>query len=172
MWSQAIQNTVQLLPMDHYGWIMNGNRLEMIWDTEDNIKKVDDQINYYLKGCGCQKSNCSGVCGCKKKGHHCGPGCACSPQSCKNQPACTSELTSTPTIQNSDESSSSVSDDSGDKGSVYNDKEVLYVEELDKEVDEIMVDIFGELEDCNILLSVWSVIYVPSTCTVCYVYML
>jgi len=72
MWSQAIQNTVQLLPMDHYGWIMNGNSLEMIWDTEDNIKKVDDQINYYLKGCGCQKSNCSGVCGCKKKGHHCG----------------------------------------------------------------------------------------------------
>jgi len=43
MWSQAIQNTVQLLPMDHYGWIMNGNSLEMIWDTEDNIKKVDDQ---------------------------------------------------------------------------------------------------------------------------------
>ena len=68
----------------------------------------------------------------------------------KFQPA--SELTSTPTIQNSDESSSSVSDDSGDEGSVYNDKEVLYLEELDKEVDEIMVDIFGELEDCNILL--------------------
>jgi len=50
-------------------------------------------------------------------------------------------LTSTPTIQNSDESSSSVSNDSGDEGSVYNDKEVLYLEELDKEVDEIMVDI-------------------------------
>ena len=47
-----------------------------------------------------------------------------------------------------------MSDDSGDEGSVYNDKEVLYLEEeeLDKEVDEIMVDIFGELEDCNILL--------------------
>jgi len=48
-------------------------------------------------------------------------------QSCKNQPA--SELTFSPTIQNSDESSSSVSDDSGDEGSVYNDKEVLYLEE-------------------------------------------
>jgi len=45
-----------------------------------------------------------------------------------------------------------VSDDSGDEGSIYNDKETLYLEELDKEVDEIMVDIFGELEDCNILL--------------------
>ena len=45
-----------------------------------------------------------------------------------------------------------MSDDSGDEGSVYNDKEVLYLEELDKEVDEIMVDIFDELRDCNILL--------------------
>ena len=124
MWSQALQNTVQLLPMDNYGWRINGDILEIVWDSEENIKKVDDQISYFLEGCGCSRSNCSRVCGCKRKERHCGPGCACSQESCEKQPQ--NELTS---VQNSgystSDSSASAPEESDDEDSVSSNKEVL-----------------------------------------------
>ena len=35
MWSQALQNTIQFLPMDNYGWRINSDILEIVWDSRN-----------------------------------------------------------------------------------------------------------------------------------------
>ena len=78
MWSQAQSNTMILPPLQGHGWKrQESGRIEIDWDSEENIKKVKDRVQLLLKGCNC-KSGCKTMrCGCKKKKMECGSGCRC-----------------------------------------------------------------------------------------------
>ena len=147
MWKQSLNNTVNLLPMTSYGWEMKDGHLAVKWESPENIENVESHVKYYLKGCGCKKSQCGTKwCGCKNQDppHTCGPGCTCSPEFCRNQGTSQEEGQSS-TIPNVslDQEFLDASDD--------NDENDMHTQQL-LEVDQIMKDVFGELSDSEILL--------------------
>ena len=55
MWTQADLNTVTLEPITNHGRTINdpaitGNRLSIIWDSEDNLAQIHERVNALLKG--------------------------------------------------------------------------------------------------------------------------
>ena len=151
MWKQSLNNTVNLLPMTSYGWEMKDGHLAVKWESPENIENVESHVKYYLKGCGCKKSQCGTKrCGCKNQDppRTCGPGCTCSPEFCRNQGTSQEEGQSS-TIPNVslDQEFLDASDDSDD-----NDENDMHTQQLLEEVDQIMKDVFGELSDSEILL--------------------
>lgn len=151
MWKQSLNNTVNLLPMTSYGWEMKDGHLAVKWESPENIENVESHVKYYLKGCGCKKSQCGTKrCGCKNQDplRTCGPGCTCSPEFCRNQGMSQEEGQSStiPTVS-LDQEFLDASDDSDD-----NDENDMHTQQLLEEVDQIMKDVFGELSDSEILL--------------------
>lgn len=152
MWKQSLNNTVNLLPMTSYGWEMKDGHLAVKWESPENIENVESHVKYYLKGCGCKKSQCGTKrCGCKNQDppRTCGPGCTCSPEFCRNQGTSQEEGQSS-TISNvasPDQEFLDASDDSND-----NNENDMHTQQLLEDVDQIMRDVFGELSDSEILL--------------------
>lgn len=71
--------------LNDHGWKkLKKNVLSIVWDSDENLEKISNNIKLWTAGCGCLKSNCSGnQCGCRKQRKLCGPGCKCG-QSCLN----------------------------------------------------------------------------------------
>ena len=65
------------IALTDYGWIKNVEKLEIQWDTPENVVLAKQKVNYVLNGCKCKTGCHSRVCGCKKKNKNCGPGCRC-----------------------------------------------------------------------------------------------
>ena len=94
MWNMACQSKVSLPSVQKYGWKVNNGNLEFIWDTEENIKKVDERINKLQKGCTCKTGCINKKCTCLRGSSLCGPGCKC--LNCNNLPnQSTNTVTST-----------------------------------------------------------------------------
>ena len=165
MWKQSLCNSVQLLPMDEYGWTVKSGRLDITWESENNVRRVESHMKYLLDGCHCKKGDCSNrQCGCVKfcRGN-CGPACTCDPQKCMNR-------TMNRTVEESDKGSDDESEeDSDDENEEHSDHEneqgsdkdsdiesdgtcSRYGKELGLEVEQIMADVFGELNSSDILL--------------------
>ncbi|CAC5395934.1 KIF4 [Mytilus coruscus] len=84
VWQQANQNFVHYPILNDHGWKIEKNVLSIVWDSDENLEKISNNIKLWTAGCGCLKSNCSGnQCGCRKQRKLCGPGCKCG-QSCLN----------------------------------------------------------------------------------------
>ncbi|CAG2215076.1 KIF4 [Mytilus edulis] len=84
VWQQANQNLVHYPILNDHGWKVDKNLLSIVWDSDENLEKISNNIKLWTAGCGCIKSNCSGnQCGCRKQRKSCGPGCKCG-QSCLN----------------------------------------------------------------------------------------
>lgn len=84
-WKQALCNTMNLPPLEDFGWQFHDHILTVVWDTETNYKKVNDTIQWYTKGCACKSGCITNRCSCyKNKKQHCRPGCKCI--NCKNVP--------------------------------------------------------------------------------------
>ncbi|CAC5411992.1 KIF4 [Mytilus coruscus] len=84
VWQQANQNFVHYPILNDHGWKIEKNVLSIVWDSNENLEKISNNIKLWTAGCGCLKSNCSGnQCGCRKQRKSCGPGCKCG-QSCLN----------------------------------------------------------------------------------------
>ena len=77
------------------------------------------------KGCGCKTGCITARCKCNKSGNYCGPGCKC--VRCCNLPSSASPDPNTATIEVDEDDSTSNAEDS-----------------LEREVNEIMNEIFGE----------------------------
>ena len=77
MWSQADKNNMVIEPIDQYGWTLDGNKLNILWDTPENMQSVRDRISVLLKGCKCITGCESKRCSCKKRDAHCSEGCQC-----------------------------------------------------------------------------------------------
>ena len=79
MWNSATQNDIELPPMSEYGWERQDGKLNIVWDVPENITRVQERIEYILKGCRC-KTGCQTrryKCQRHKPPMKCGPGCHC-----------------------------------------------------------------------------------------------
>ena len=82
-WSQATRTNIYLLPLDSFGWMVNGNVISVEWDSPENIRQVKNRAAFLTHGCNC-KTGCTTLrCKCVKSGRQCGPGCGCC--QCQNQ---------------------------------------------------------------------------------------
>ena len=61
-----------------YGWkVIENEKIEVVWDTEDNIKKIRKRAEILLKGCKCKTGCKSGRCKCRREKNDCSEGCEC-----------------------------------------------------------------------------------------------
>lgn len=96
LWRQADMNNMTLKPMTDYGWaIVNGN-LTVQWDTEENLKAIQDRMMILTKGCTCATGCNTKRCGCFKKGKSCSVGCNC--KNCCNAAQLHTDTSTDPTI--------------------------------------------------------------------------
>ena len=77
MWAQAASNQIMLKPLLHYGWKMNDGKLMFDWDSDTNMKKMQNRVQLLLKGCKCTKGCSTNACGCRRQGKRCSEGCQC-----------------------------------------------------------------------------------------------
>ncbi len=49
MWRQSLQNVVQLLPMEDFGWTIQDGNLDIKWESEANSEKVKEHIRFLLE---------------------------------------------------------------------------------------------------------------------------
>ena len=56
---------------------MNDGILMIDWDSETNIKKVQNRVHGLLKGYKCTKGCRTKACGCRRQGKTCSKGCQC-----------------------------------------------------------------------------------------------
>jgi len=91
-WKQTLKNIMTLSPLTENGWALKNDEISVVWDTDDNLKRVQATIQWYTKGCSCKSGCNTNRCSCKrqtdrqrrKTGGYCGPGCKC--QNCTNIP--------------------------------------------------------------------------------------
>ena len=82
-WSQA--NVQNVTPLDLLGhdWAIENQTLKIVWDSQENIERVRENVIFLTsKGCSC-KGNCSTCrCKCSKQHKNCRANCKCS--DCEN----------------------------------------------------------------------------------------
>ena len=68
LWRQADKNNMTLQPMTDYGWAGNNDNLTVEWDTEENLKAIQDRRVMLTKGCTCATGCKTRRCGCLRRG--------------------------------------------------------------------------------------------------------
>ena len=132
VWQQCTSNVISYPTLNGNGWKIENGDIQIDWESNENMAQVRQTVALIRKGCGCKTGCKSPRCKCKRAGSYCF-GCKCI--DCHNLPDNSSPDTShtATTVQSSSESESeSESDDNS---------------ELDREVNDIMMDVFG---DCDI----------------------
>ena len=125
MWQQADKNQMILRPLKGSGWkITDQASLEMDWDSEEHVETVRHRVALLTKGCNCKTGCHIACCECVKRNGECGAGSSC--QNCCNL--------LTPTT----------SDDLVDLAIAEKTSTIH-----DEEVDDIMLALFGELDDSS-----------------------
>ncbi len=97
------------------------NTLTIDWDSENNVTNVKERVALIRKGCNCKTGCSTARCKCKKSNFQCGPGCKC--LGCTNLPIEAVGQSNAESVDSSDDSSTE--------------------SDLDNQVDQLMVDIFG-----------------------------
>ena len=64
-WRQAQHSYIQLPPIEKHGWKIKEQTLVVEWDTEENIKGIQNRVALLLRGCGCKKGCDTRQCSCK-----------------------------------------------------------------------------------------------------------
>ena len=78
------KNITTLIPLAENGWALKNDEISVVWDTDDNLKRVQDTIQWYTKvvrakvvalqtGVAANIKLTQG----RKTGGYCGPGCKC-----------------------------------------------------------------------------------------------
>ena len=77
MWRQADKNEIIIKNITDYGWKLTNNILEVIWDSEENVKSIQTRSALLLRGCK-RKTGCiTNRCRCMKDSRTCTEGCDC-----------------------------------------------------------------------------------------------
>ena len=87
VWGKCTTPIFMYPDITHHGFRVTKDEdsinVEFIWDSDENIKQIQNNVAYLTRGCSCKKSKCvNKQCKCKKEGKHCGPGCTC--RNCTN----------------------------------------------------------------------------------------
>ena len=126
VWSQTIENNIMYPSLEGNGWKQpDSNTLIIDWDSNENITNIRSAVALIKKGCGCKMGCVSAHCRCRRGGGYCGPGCKCVRCCYLPSSTCPDPDTAGLEADECDESGSDVDDD------------------LEREVDQIMTDIFG-----------------------------
>ena len=73
-----INATLKFAALDECGWTRGSDGvLDVVWETDENIKKSAKRFEYVMSGCKCKKGCWTRRCKCRKTGMKCGPGCRC-----------------------------------------------------------------------------------------------
>ena len=104
------------------------NSLAIDWDSEENMAHVREMVALIKKGCGCKTGRRSSRCKCKRGGNYCF-GCKC--VGCCNLPT-----TPNRTVTEVAETQHGTEDEE--------DSEIESDEELEREVDSTMLEVFGD----------------------------
>lgn len=133
LWRKAgeADSAPRSIEMTDYGWMKVNDELEIQWETEGNIKKVECLIDFLTKGCKCKTGCTTRRCRCNKGGTRCGPSCQC--VNCRN---CESE------VEESDEVQNEIMDESDNEYDMEEEKDDSAGAE-DEHINQLMVDIFG-----------------------------
>jgi len=94
MWRQADREDMVLPSVSQFGWIIDGDKLIVDWDSKENMSEVHERVQQLTRGCKCKTGCGSKRCGCRGKGKKCGVGCGCI--NCTNTSS-TTELSTTST---------------------------------------------------------------------------
>ena len=143
-----------LLGLTDYGWHREDGQLRVTWDTVENIQQIQRNVEYLTQGCKCKMGCTSRRCRCKKAELQCGPSCRC--VNCRNtssympptqetedevqeeiQDQIQEEIQEDRHEEEYEEEDLSTDDDESDSDGAHR------LEELNREVDDIMEDIFG-----------------------------
>ena len=88
VWSLSTEPFMDIPPFTSYGWATNDGKLSVVWDTPDNIAKVNHRVKLLKSGCACTKGKCrTAHCGCKRANptsRYCTTNCKC--VDCENVP--------------------------------------------------------------------------------------
>ena len=127
VWQQCTSNTITYPTLNGNGWKVENGELKIDWESNENMAQVRQTVALIRKGCGCKTGCKSPRCKCKRAGSYCF-GCKCI--DCQNLPDSSPQLATShaATAQLSSESEPESDDDS----------------ELEREVNDIMLEVFGE----------------------------
>ena len=126
VWKQATENHITYPSLENNGWKQpDSNTFIIDWDSDENISRIRSTVVLIKKGCGCKTGCITARCKCNKSGNYCGPGCKC--VRCCNLPSSACPDTNTTIIEVDEDESTSNAEDN-----------------LEREVNEIMNNIFGE----------------------------
>lgn len=143
-WNGTFQIIIVFIALTDYGWQRSGQKLEVLWDTPDNVAKAQEKVDHVLHGCKCKTGCHTRRCSCKKSMKPCGPGCRCI--GCGNVTSSSTETESEDELHNlevadiindlSDDGSTDASDDDTDlfRGDTN----------VQRDVNSLMSSIFGE----------------------------
>jgi hypothetical protein len=134
--------------MSDYGWYRKDDKLKILWETQQNMDKVEELVSYLTKGCKCKTGCTTRRCKCKKGSLQCGPSCQC--MNCHN--------TDISTTVDEEVIHEILHEIDGDEYYDFEDEKIESEEFADDHfIDELMEDVFGEcsvwdeslLEDAN-----------------------
>ena len=77
LWGQADSNNMSTAIVSDYGWKINNSVLTIKWDTDDNMKRIQERISSLVKGCKCVTGCTTNRCKCRKMAESCSAGCEC-----------------------------------------------------------------------------------------------
>ena len=71
-------------PTEAFGWTIEGGKIGIEWDSQENLEMIRNSVSFLLKGCGCKTGCTTARYKCVKSRKPCGPGCSCGTK-CTNQ---------------------------------------------------------------------------------------
>ena len=101
VWAQSLTKVFTYPDVANFGWEVkagdsddNPRRVEIVWDSPENITSIRDNVKHLDRGCGCKGGCKTKRCSCVKAGEECGIGCRCK-KPCSNIINSTAQLVDT-----------------------------------------------------------------------------
>lgn len=86
VWGQAYTQKMVVPSITDYGWELKDGKADVVWDTEENIRKTTERVQSLRVGCKCSKGCINNWCKCRKQGNSCTVCCLC--KNCINKGTC------------------------------------------------------------------------------------
>ena len=136
VWAQACSNDVTVPDFTLHGWSLKDGSISVIWDTDDNIKKMDSNQKMLRQGCKCKVVQTIGG-KCTKEGRMFSIFCLC--KNCKNRLVPESGTATTPHA--SEAETVDADEDFSDDSSSYSDEDVGHEDINALNVHEMLYDV-------------------------------
>ena len=126
--------------LSEHGWSREQECLQVVWDSPENLQKVQRTVDFLTQGCQCKTGCTTRRCRGTKEDIQCGPSCHCI--NCKKTKNTQQQS------KGEQEKDQEVLEEMKDQGDISDDLETTddeheILDDLNKEVDSMMEDIFG-----------------------------